>query len=45
MAGVMRYKPFCTHLNYHSQDFGGYKGGKLLVENQRMESYRMRLNL
>lgn len=27
-AGVMRYKPFCTHLNYHSQDFGGYKGGE-----------------
>ena len=27
-AGVMRYKPFCIHLNYQSQDLGGYKGGE-----------------
>ena len=30
-AGIMRYKKFCTHLNYKSQDFGEYKGGEIFI--------------
>ncbi len=25
-AGELKYKPFCSHLKYTSQDFGGYDG-------------------
>ncbi len=38
-AGLMRYKSFCTHLNYHSQDFGGYTGGETF-EGVRTKEWR-----
>ncbi len=40
-AGIQRFKPFCAHLDYISQDFGQYCGGDLFA-GQPLEVWQAR---